>query len=223
MSQLLYLAFSFPSATLIVTTWNLLCIITPSPSKLCFLQPQKLSLFSATPVHLPEEPQCNGFFSRLKRLTSRHQFFTVTIYNYSLISSFSSNHLHLPSLLIPGNLASKLIFRMDPIRWDLPHYFIIVDTDGGLNLVDEIKSYWHWAGPVAEWLGLCAPLQVAQCFVGSNPGHGHGTAHQTTLRQRATCYNWKDPQRRIYNYVLGGFEEKKEKIKSFLKKRKYCI
>ena len=45
------------------------------------------------------------------------------------------------------------------------------------------------AGPVAEWLSLRAPLQAAQCFVGSNPGHGHGTAHQTTLRQRPTCYN----------------------------------
>ena len=38
------------------------------------------------------------------------------------------------------------------------------------------------AGPVAEWLSLCAPLQAAQCFVGSNPGRGHGSAHQTTLR-----------------------------------------
>ena len=45
------------------------------------------------------------------------------------------------------------------------------------------------AGPVAEWLSLRAPLQVAQCFVGSNPGRGHGTAHQTTLRQHPTCHN----------------------------------
>uniref|UniRef100_A0A9L0TDW9 PBC domain-containing protein n=1 Tax=Equus caballus TaxID=9796 RepID=A0A9L0TDW9_HORSE len=55
--------------------------------------------------------------------------------------------------------------------------------------------------------------QAAQCFVGSNPGRGHGTAHQTTLRQRPTCQNLKDSQRRIYNYVLGGFGEKKEKNK----------
>ena len=40
------------------------------------------------------------------------------------------------------------------------------------------------AGPVAEWLSPCAPLQAAQCFVGSNPGHGHGTAHRATLRRR---------------------------------------
>ena len=67
------------------------------------------------------------------------------------------------------------------------------------------------AGPVAEWLSSCALLQAAQCFVGLNPGHGHGTAHQTTLRRHPTCHKWKDPQQRIYNYVPGGFGEKKEK------------
>ena len=45
------------------------------------------------------------------------------------------------------------------------------------------------AGPVAEWLSSRAPLQAAQGFVGSNPGRGHGTAHQTTLRQRPICHN----------------------------------
>ena len=45
------------------------------------------------------------------------------------------------------------------------------------------------AGPIAEWLGSCAPLQVTQCFVGSNPGRGHGTAHQAMLRRRPTCHN----------------------------------
>ena len=45
------------------------------------------------------------------------------------------------------------------------------------------------AGPVAEWLSSRAPLQAAQCFVGSNPGRGHSTARQTTLRQRPTCHN----------------------------------
>ena len=45
------------------------------------------------------------------------------------------------------------------------------------------------AGPVAEWLSSHTPLQAAQCFVGSNPRRGHGTAHQTTLRQRPTCHN----------------------------------
>ena len=54
----------------------------------------------------------------------------------------------------------------------------------------------------------------AQGFTGSDPGRRHGTAHQATLRQHPTCHNQKDPQRRIYKYVLGGFGEKKEKIKS---------
>ena len=45
------------------------------------------------------------------------------------------------------------------------------------------------AGPVAEWLSSRAPLQAAQGFVGLNPGRGHGTAHQATLRQRPTCHN----------------------------------
>ena len=65
------------------------------------------------------------------------------------------------------------------------------------------------AGPVAEWLSSRAPLQAAQCFVGSDPGRGHGTAHQAMLRQRPTYHNYKDLQRRIYNCVLGGFGEKK--------------
>ena len=45
------------------------------------------------------------------------------------------------------------------------------------------------AGPVAEWLSSRAPLQAAQCFVSSNPGRGHGIAHQTTLSQCPTCHN----------------------------------
>ena len=45
------------------------------------------------------------------------------------------------------------------------------------------------AGPMAEWLSSRALLQAAQCFVGSNPGRRHGTAHQTTLRQCPTCHN----------------------------------
>ena len=52
-----------------------------------------------------------------------------------------------------------------------------------------IKRILAGAGPVAEWLSLRAPLQAVQCFVGSNPGRGHDTAHQTTLRQRPTYHN----------------------------------
>ena len=52
-----------------------------------------------------------------------------------------------------------------------------------------LKIKFRGAGPVAEWLSSRALLQAAQCFVGSNPGHGHGTAHQATLRRPPTCHN----------------------------------
>ena len=52
-----------------------------------------------------------------------------------------------------------------------------------------LKQKKNGAGPVAEWLSSHTPLQAAQCFVGSNPRRGHGTAHQTTLRQRPTRHN----------------------------------
>ena len=53
----------------------------------------------------------------------------------------------------------------------------------GLNLI-ELGT-----GPLAEWLSSRAPLQAAQCFLGLNPGRGHGTAHQTMLRRHPTCHN----------------------------------
>ena len=45
------------------------------------------------------------------------------------------------------------------------------------------------AGPVAKWLNSRTPIQAAQCFIGSNPRRGHGTARQTTGRQCPTCHN----------------------------------
>ena len=60
-------------------------------------------------------------------------------------------------------------------------------VDSVLGLRSKINKFG--AGPVAEWLSLRALLQAAQCFVGSNPGCGHGTAHQTTLRQHPTRHN----------------------------------
>ena len=64
---------------------------------------------------------------------------------------------------------------------------------------------------MAEWLGLHAPLQAAQCFVVSSPGCRHGTAHPATLGLRPTCSSWRDPQLGVCNYVPGDFGEKKEK------------
>ena len=54
---------------------------------------------------------------------------------------------------------------------------------------NSYKNAFLGAGPVAEWLSSHALLQAAQCFVGSNPGCGHDTARQATLRQRPTCHN----------------------------------
>ena len=67
---------------------------------------------------------------------------------------------------------------------------------------------------------VACSTSVAQGFTGSDPGRGHGTAHQAMLGQRPACHDWRDPQRGIYNYVPGGFGEKKEKIKSLKKKAK---
>ena len=53
----------------------------------------------------------------------------------------------------------------------------------------SLKIYSTGAGPVAEWLSSHALLQASQCFVGSSPGRGHGTAHQATLGQHPTCHN----------------------------------
>ena len=93
---------------------------------------------------------------------------------------------------------------------------LAADVSSGLICLKKQK---RGAGPMAERLSSCTLLQAAQCFISSNPGRGHGPAHQATLRQHPTCHNWKDPQLRMYNYVLGGFGEKKEKNK-ILKKQK---
>ena len=61
---------------------------------------------------------------------------------------------------------------------------------------------------------------MAQGLASSNPGHGHGIAHQDMLGRHLACHNWKDPQLRMYSYVPGGFGEKKEKENKILKKKK---
>ena len=67
--------------------------------------------------------------------------------------------------------------------------FTIYNLDFLINIFFPSKYLQMGAGPVAKWLSSRAPLQVAQCFIGLNPGRGHGTAHQTTLRQCPTCRN----------------------------------
>ena len=53
-------------------------------------------------------------------------------------------------------------------------------------------------------VGFVRSALAAQGFAGSEPGHGHGTAHQATLRQRPTCHNWKDPQLKYIQLCTGG-------------------
>ena len=54
----------------------------------------------------------------------------------------------------------------------------------------SIKNEVFGAGPMAEWLSSRAPrATVAQGFAGSDPGHGHGTTHQATLRWHPTHHN----------------------------------
>ena len=54
---------------------------------------------------------------------------------------------------------------------------------------------------------------AAQGFAGLDPGSGHGTACQVTLRQRPTLPQLEGPATKIYNYVLVGFGEVKQKKK----------
>ena len=118
------------------------------------------------------------------------------------MSSMHTAHLHLI-----GNCSQE---RKNPSRIQLtdkkehiPQHFLLLSLLSNLSARSLVKFYGilkqffkiifkkqqEGAGPVAEWLSLRSPLQVAQCFVGSNPGRGHGTAHQTTLRQHPTCHN----------------------------------
>ena len=54
---------------------------------------------------------------------------------------------------------------------------------------------------------------VAQGFTSSNPGPGHGTAHQTVVRRHPMCHNEKDPQLKIHAMYRGALGIK-GKIKS---------
>ena len=73
-----------------------------------------------------------------------------------------------------------------------------------------VKKWSFWGQPRGRVVEFVGSSLVAQGSTGSDPGHGQGTAHQAVLRQHPTCHKWKDPQLRIHNYVLGGFEERKQ-------------
>ena len=52
---------------------------------------------------------------------------------------------------------------------------------------------------------------AAQGFTGSDPGPGHGTARQATLRRRPTQQNQKDPQLEYTTMYWGALGRRKKK------------
>ena len=66
---------------------------------------------------------------------------------------------------------------------------------------------------MAEGLSSCTLLSAAWGFTHSDPGLGHGTAHQTTLRWRPTCHNQRHSQVEYTTMYWGlwGEEEEEEK------------
>ena len=74
--------------------------------------------------------------------------------------------------------------------------------------------YSTGAGPVAERLGSRAPLQAAQCFVGSNPGR---TLHCSSDHTEAVSHmpQLEGPTTKNIQLCTGGlWGEKGKKIKS---------
>ena len=69
------------------------------------------------------------------------------------------------------------------------------------------------AGPVAEWLSSCAPLWRLGGFAGSDPGRGHGIAHQASLRRHPTCHNQRDSQLKYTAMYWGDLGRKSRKKK----------
>ena len=59
---------------------------------------------------------------------------------------------------------------------------------------------------------------AAQGFEGSDPGCGHGTAHQAMLRWHPTCHNQKDLQLEYTTMYRGPLGRRRKKIKSLKKK-----
>src|SRR3712207_5198509 len=119
----------------------------------------------------------------------------------SVLPTFSSRSLMVSGLTFRSLIHFEFILVNGEKEWSI---FILLHVAFQFSQYHLLKrlSFLHCmpsapllkincpgAGPVAEWLSSRAPLQAAQCFVGSNPGRGHGTARQTTLRQRPTCRN----------------------------------
>ena len=82
------------------------------------------------------------------------------------------------------------------------------------------KKSSFWASP--KMVKFVRSTSVAQGFAGSDPGRGHGTTRQATLRCCPTCHNQKDPQLEyttIYPGALGRRKRKRKKSQAFNYKR----
>ena len=53
----------------------------------------------------------------------------------------------------------------------------------------KILKILSWGRPCGRVVKFVRSTVVAQGFAGSDPGRGHGTAHQATLSRRPTCHN----------------------------------
>ena len=76
------------------------------------------------------------------------------------------------------------------------------------------------AGPTAEWLSSCALLRRPRASpVWILGGHGHGTAHQPTLRQASHMPQLEGPTTK-YTTMYWGALGRKRKNKIFKKEKK---
>ena len=84
------------------------------------------------------------------------------------------------------------------------------------------EQHWRFIHEQNKFLGarprgrvvkLAHSAAAAQGFSGSDPGGGHGTAHQATLRWCPTCHNQKDPQLKYTTIYWGDLGRKNRKKK----------
>ena len=53
----------------------------------------------------------------------------------------------------------------------------------------DFEKLQHWGWPCGRVVKFARSASAAQGFTGSDPGCGHGIAHQAILRQRPTQHN----------------------------------
>ena len=77
---------------------------------------------------------------------------------------------------------------------------------------DKKEKPWGW--PHSQVVKFACSASVAQSLASSDPGHGHGTAHQPMLRWHPTWQNQKDLQLEYATMYWGplGRKGRKKKI-----------